>query len=185
MNQYIQVLVYIVIAGLLYKLGIKILEHLDKRAEVQKKKMEKETDLLQTAIKNLVENQNKMNISVLSNLDLIREYMKQTKELISTSVRNSLGMFFIFWLATSIFSPSVISSAKKEVLQERQNMEVLLPKPTPVKTCDPPCTGNTYCNSATGKCESKAYSPPVSGFNFADLDKVGNDLPDHWTYRSN
>lgn len=185
MNQYLQILVYLAISGLVYKLGIKILEHLDKKAELQRKKYEQDTDILQGAIKNLVENQNKLNSSVLSNLDLIREYMKQTKELISTSVRNSLGMFFMFWLATSIFTPTVISSFKKEAHQEKQNMEVLLPKPTPVKTCDPPCTGNTYCNSSTGRCESKAYSPPVSGYNFADLDKTGNDLPEHWTFRRN
>jgi hypothetical protein len=31
-------------------------------------------------------------------------------------------------------------------------------KATPVKTCSPPCTGNTSCNAETGKCEATAAS---------------------------
>jgi len=40
-------------------------------------------------------------------------------------------------------------------------------KATPVKTCSPPCTGSTTCNSGTGKCEGTATSNtktmPVKG----------------------
>ena len=48
-------------------------------------------------------------------------------------------------------------------------------KPIPVKTCNPPCTGNTYCDTSTGTCVAKTSTPPLSGFDFVDLNKVGSE----------
>jgi len=49
-------------------------------------------------------------------------------------------------------------------------------KPFKAKTCSPPCTGNTYCNDQTGKCEgiaSQNNQKPLSALEFVMMDKVG------------
>lgn len=121
------------------------------------------TKMLENALKGMAQGQNDANSVILANVTIISEQIKETKELISNVLRNNLLVIVFLLLSISFIS----HFSNKYYMAEGD-------KPVPVKTCNPPCSGNTYCDTSTGTCVARTSSPPLSGYDFVELNKSGN-----------
>lgn len=121
------------------------------------------TKMLENALKNMANGQNTTNDVMLTNMVFISEQIKEMKDLISNILRNNLLVLVLLLLSVSFVS----HLSSRHFFAEGE-------KPVPVKTCNPPCTGNTYCDTSTGTCVART-SVPLSGFDFVDLNKTGNE----------
>jgi len=70
--------------------------------------------------------------------------MNEKEEKFSTAVKNILMMLSIVSLIVTLGA-----QCSKTKLPDQSHPQICV-------ICDPPCTGRTYCNSATGKCEATA-----------------------------
>jgi len=183
------ILIIIIVAKLILP---QVLQYYKERANQEK-------IMLQDGITRLVDGQDQMNVALITKLGIINENMNEIKNIFINSLKAAghvIGIFILTCMLTFSACDSdtiTIYHYKQEQVKEVKQLPDIKPSvqelkdlnPSDmiqVKTCNPRCTGNTRCNSETGKCEGTTIQRKISAIELVSMDRVGKFDPRTETY---
>lgn len=146
----------------------KCLKAYNKKLEIEEKRMEAETRILQGSLEKIVRAQENVNSALIDRLQALEKGLTDIKDIFLDSLKSGLHVFILFFLVSSIACDSDSITVYKfrakdtTAIQEQKipdKIEVIRPETgAEEKSCNPACSPpKSTCNTKTGKCEGKAY----------------------------
>lgn len=142
----------------------------NKKLEIEEKKMEAESKILQESLGKIVKAQENVNSALIERLESLERGLVDIKDIFVNSLKSGLHVIALFLLVSSVACDSdsitVYRFKPKEVVEQPapkvpDKVEVIVKPETSAdepKSCNPACSPpKSTCNTKTGKCEGKAY----------------------------
>ena len=178
-------LISLIIILLIFFVIPKCLKAYNKKLELEEKRMDAETKILQSSLEKIVKAQENVNSALIERLNSLEKGLTDIKDIFVNSLKSGLHVFILFLVVSSVacepdtltfykFKPKEVP-AVVEHPKVPDKIEVIVkpelnadePKSCP-GGCSPP---KSTCNTKTGKCEGKAfknkdYRPETSDMTF-------------------